>query len=62
MSKWPRSGKPAVQRQKEWRDKKRSEGYVHLQAWVKHEHRNKVKQFIKDLYQNMPEQPPTASS
>jgi len=40
---------PERVRQKKFRDKKRSDGYVHLQAWVRHEHRNLVKQFIKNL-------------
>jgi len=44
-----RKGESERQRQKTFRDKKRENGYVHLQAWVKHEHRNLIKKFIKDL-------------
>jgi len=44
-----RTGEAERIRQKKFRDKKRADGYVHLQAWVKHEHRNKVKEFIRSL-------------
>jgi len=47
-----RTGEPERIRQKKFRDKKREDGYIHLQAWVKHEHRNLVKKFIKDLENN----------
>ena len=47
-----RKGEAERQRQKAFRDKKRADGYVHLQSWVKHEHRNAIKQFIKDLQES----------
>jgi len=46
-----RTGESERIRQKKFRDAKREQGYVHLQAWVKHSDRNKVKQFIKALNQ-----------
>lgn len=49
LNKWPREGKEATERQKQWRDQKRAEGWVHLSTWVKIERKAEAKRYIKYL-------------